>query len=128
MSRTSFSLSLQSTLRKALLLLPGIPTKFRVDTLDPLLAPPSLHLNAGKRIPARADGHVVARPELDTLTTVKTRPRAGPSIVGHADAKHNGIWQDDGPEGERVSANSGHEHDGVLGVAEGAAGSEVVCG
>lgn len=112
-----------------LLLLPGVPPQLPADTVHPVLAPPPLCLHAGEGVPAGRDGHVVARVELKTLTAVERGPRARPRAVGHADAQDDGVGEDNGPEGEGMRADGGHEHHWVFGVAEGASGCEIVgCG
>lgn len=54
-----------------LLFLPGIPPQLAADTVDPVLAPPSLCLHAGEGIPTGGDGNVVARVQFETLAAIK---------------------------------------------------------
>lgn len=109
-----------------LLLLSRIPPQLAANTIHPVLAPSPLGLHRRKGEPARADGDVVAGLELDALPAVEARPGRVAGVVGDADAQDDGVGEDDGAEGEGVRADGRHEHDGVLGVAEGAAGGEVV--
>ena len=113
-------------LLKSLLLLPRVPPQLPTNTIDPLLAPAARRLHARKRVPARADGHVVARLQLRPLAAVEAGPAARARAVRHADAQHDGVGQDDGPERQRVRADGRHQHDGVLRVAQRAARREVV--
>lgn len=69
-----------------LLLLPRIPSQLSPDTIDPILAAPTVGLDAGERKTAGADGHVVSRVQLDALAAVEAGPAVGPRVVRHADA------------------------------------------
>lgn len=79
-----------------------------------------------KRVSTRADSDIISRLQLDPLSPIETRPRACAGIVRDAYAQNNGVGEDDGSEGERMRADGGDEDDGVLGVAEGAPGCEIV--
>lgn len=106
--------------------LPIIPIQRAADTAHPILASAFPRHHVGERIPAGADGDVIARVQLDALAAVEAGPAGGAGVVGDADAEDDGVREDDGAEGEGVRADGGDEDDGVFRVAEGAAGGEVV--
>lgn len=113
-------------LLESLLLLSRVPSQLPTNTIDPILAPASFCLNRGEWISARADSHIVAGAQLYSLSPVKTGPRGRPGIVGDANSQNDGVGQNDWSEGQRVSADGCNEHDGILRVAQGATGSEIV--
>lgn len=112
---------------KALLLLPRIPPQLPTNTINPILTPPSMLHHIRKRIPTRTDRNIITWMQFHPLPSIKTRPRAGSSIVGYTDAENDSVGEDDGTEGECVRADGGDKYYRVLGMAEGAACCEIVC-
>lgn len=67
-----------------LLPLPRIPAQLATNAVNPVLATPPLRLDTSEREATRADGHVVAWLELDTLAPVEACPATGPRVVRHS--------------------------------------------
>jgi hypothetical protein len=82
-----------------LLLLPRIPPQLATNTVHPILAPPPGRLHSSKGEATGTDGNIIARVELDPLAAIEASPTVGPGVVGHAYPQHDGVGQDDGPEG-----------------------------
>lgn len=115
-------------LLEGFLLLPRIPIQRPAQAINPVLATLTKGQDRRKRKPACRQCDIVARPQLHALLAVKADPGAGACVVRHAKAQHDCVRDDDRAERERVRADGCHEDDGVVRVAERAAGREVVCG
>lgn len=109
-----------------LLLLPRVPPELTTDTIHPVLGAAALSLDAGEGEAAGGDGDIVPGEQLEPLAAVKAGPGARARREGDANTQHDGVRQDDGPEGQRVRADGRHQHHWVLRVAERTTRSEVV--
>lgn len=109
-----------------LLLLARVPPELAADAVHPVLGAAALGLDAGEGEAAGRDGDVVPGQQLEPLAAVEAGPGARARREGDAHPQHDGVGQDDGPEGQRVRADGCHQHHRVLRVAERAARREVV--
>lgn len=60
------------------------------------------------------------------LSTIEASPGAGARIVRHTHAQDNGVWQNNGSEGQCVGADGCNKDDGVFWMRKRAASGEVV--